>query len=57
MIKSKQYIFFTLNNFLKEGGGTVRMYGVLNSLAEMGHQVTIISNAQTLDKFHPDIIH
>jgi len=51
------YIFFTMNDFTKEGGGTIRMYGVLNELAKQGESITLISNAKSLVKFAPSIHH
>lgn len=52
----KEYVFFTMNNFEKEGGGTIRMYGILNSLSKSS-RVTLISNAIDTSKFHEDIQH
>ncbi len=51
------FIFFSANNFVKEGGGTIRILGIINELAEQGHDVTLISNAQKFDSFHPEIKH
>lgn len=51
------YIFFTLRDFNKVGGGSIRIYGVLNALAETGKQVILISNAKSHDQFHPSIRH
>lgn len=42
-----KYIFFTLNNFAYDGGSTIRMYGILNSLADKGHDVWLMSNAKS----------
>jgi glycosyltransferase involved in cell wall biosynthesis len=56
-VSQKEFIFFTLNVFQNEGGGTIRMYGVVNELAKQGHKVTLISNANSLEKFHPNIYH
>lgn len=50
-------VFFSLRTFEKDGGGTIRMYGILNALAEKGHEVIFISNAKKLDRFHPAIQH
>lgn len=55
--QEKEFIFFTLNNFEKEGGGTIRMYGLLNQLASEGKKVILISNAGDLTAFHPDVNH
>ncbi|MXV39153.1 glycosyltransferase [Flavobacteriaceae bacterium Ap0902] len=53
----KEYIFLSMNDFTKEGGGTIRILSILNSLAMKDHSVKFISNAQDLSKFHPDIQH
>jgi len=53
----KSLIFFTLNDFEREGGGTIRMYGVLNQLASQGYEITLISNAVNHQHFHPAIHH
>lgn len=37
-------IFFTMNDFSKEGGGTIRMLGLMNDLAILGKEVIFISN-------------
>lgn len=55
--ETKEYIFFSMNDFTNDGGGTIRMYGVLNALAKAGYNVTFISNAKTYSNFHPDIKH
>jgi len=53
----KTYIFFTLNDFKKDGGGTVRMQGIVNALAESGQNVVLASNAKMHDGFHVSIKH
>jgi glycosyltransferase involved in cell wall biosynthesis len=40
----KNFIFFTLNDFLLTDGGTIRMNGIVGSLSDMGNKVTLISN-------------
>lgn len=50
-------VFFSLNDFTVTSGGTIRMYGILNAMAKNGNQVVLISNAQDVSKFHPDIQH
>jgi glycosyltransferase involved in cell wall biosynthesis len=57
MDNNRNLIFFTLNNFQKEGGGTIRMYGLLNQLAKDGKEVILISNASNHALFHPAIKH
>ncbi len=53
----RDYIFFTLNDFSKDDGGTVRMYGILNALAKTGKNVILISNTMNYSNFHEDIKH
>ncbi|MGI9526118.1 MAG: glycosyltransferase [Weeksellaceae bacterium] len=53
----KNYTFLTMNDFSKEGGGTIRMYSIVNALAIKGHKVTLFSNAKNLRKFHENINH
>lgn len=55
--KKKPLIFFTLNDIQREGGGTIRMYGILNQLALEGYKITLISNAVSHQHFHPVIQH
>jgi|AGTN01.1.fsa_nt_gi Glycosyltransferase len=52
-----RYIFFTLRDFDKVGGGSIRIYGVLNALTEIGEEVILISNAEKLEQFHPSVHH
>lgn len=56
-MKIKEYYFLTLNDFSKEGGGTIRMYSIVNTLAQKGHKITLFSNAQDYSKFHHHIQH
>jgi glycosyltransferase involved in cell wall biosynthesis len=54
----KTIVCFTFSDFAKDGGGRVRIYGILNGLIESGHKVMLISNASLQeDKFHKDIEH
>ncbi|MDO5655723.1 MAG: glycosyltransferase family 4 protein [Flavobacteriaceae bacterium] len=50
-------VFFSANDFKTTSGGTIRMYGILNALAENGNQVIFISNASDYSEFHPNILH
>ena len=52
-----KYIFFSLRDFEFDVGESVRMYGLLNSLASLGHEVVFISNARKYHMFHPSIKH
>lgn len=51
------FFFFSMHNFEREDGGTVRMYGVMNALAEEGHEVVFISNVRDKTNFHSNIKH
>lgn len=55
--KQRKYVFFSMRDFKKDGGGSIRMYGLLNSLASNSAEVTFISNATAYEKFHPSIVH
>ena len=52
-----KFVFFSMRNFERDGGGSIRMYGVLNTLASKGHDILFISNAKNYGKFHQDIQH
>lgn len=52
-----KFIFFSLRDFTQDGGASIRMYGILNTLAAHNHQVVFISNAEVFNKFHPKIQH
>lgn len=51
------YIFFTLRDFKKVGGGSIRIYGVVNALAESGERVILISGVDDYTHFHSAIEH
>ncbi len=53
----RKYIFFTLNNFSQDDGGTLRMRGIINALAESDVSVTLISNTTLNNKFHHSVNH
>lgn len=53
----KPIIFFSVNDFTKTSGGTIRIYGILNALAKNNNQVTFISNTKDYSLFHPNITH
>ena len=53
----RKFIFFTLNDFTKDGGGTIRMKGIVNALANDGQKVWLVSNATSLEGFHESIEH
>ncbi len=52
-----KFVFFTFRDFIREGGGTIRMYGIINALAEKGENVILISNAKDYSKFHSAVKH
>lgn len=54
----KNFVFFTLNNFQKEGGGTIRMLGIINELTKIeGTNVTLISPILNKGKVHSSVTH
>ena len=52
-----RFVFFSMNDFRNEGGGTIRMLGILNELAERGNEVVLISNTLKNDSFNQKIKH
>lgn len=52
-----RFIFFSLRDFKFDVGESVRMYGILNSLAKEGKHVVFISNAEKFHMFDPTIKH
>lgn len=50
-------MFFSLNDFTHEGGGTIRMQGIMNELSKKGHEVIFISNTRKQSLFHEKIRH
>lgn len=46
-----------MNDFTKEGGGTIRMLGIMNELSIKGHEVIFISNTMKYDNFASSIKH
>ncbi len=53
----QNFVFFTMNNFQKEGGGTIRMLGIINELAKVNPNVTLISNIHDRSKVHASVKH
>jgi len=53
----KSFTFFTFNNFSIDDGGTIRMRGILNALAEKNQNVTLISNTKIYHNFNPSVKH
>lgn len=52
----KKFVFFTVNDFQKEGGGTIRMLGIMNELAKTADvDVTLISNIKDPCKLNSNI--
>ena len=52
-----KFIFFTLNHFFYDDGGTVRMRGIINALANNGQNVILLSNTKSYRNFHPSVKH
>lgn len=52
-----RFVFFSMNDFSHEGGGTIRMQGIMNELAKKGHEVIFISNTQKFHLFENSIQH
>lgn len=50
-------VFFTMNDFQKEGGGTIRMLGIINELAKIKEHIILISNIADRSKVHPNVKH
>src|SRR5690606_22407355 len=46
----EKFVFFTMNDFQKEGGGTIRMLGIVNELAKIHDDITLISNIKDPSK-------
>lgn len=54
---NRRLVFLTVNDFAKDGGGPVRMYGIVNALSRSGCPVTLISNASQSARFHHGVKH
>lgn len=52
-----KYFFFAMQDFQSDGGGSIRMYGILNELADQGKDVIFISNATNFANFDSRIKH
>lgn len=46
-----------MNDFSNEGGGTIRMQGIMNELSRKGHEVIFLSNTKKFYLFHQNINH
>lgn len=46
-----------MNDFVNEGGGTIRMQGIMNELSRKGHEVIFLSNTKKFHLFHENIKH
>ncbi len=51
----KKIVFFTMNDFRKEGGGTIRMLGIINELAKIHPDITLISNLDDHSKIDSSV--
>lgn len=52
-----RFVFFSMNDFGHEGGGTIRMQGIMNELSKMNHEVIFISNTKKFHLFEKNIQH
>lgn len=52
-----RFVFFAMNDFSHEGGGTIRMQGIMNELSKKGHDVIFISNTKKYHLFENTIQH
>ncbi|WP_293892619.1 glycosyltransferase family 4 protein [Flavobacterium sp.] len=52
-----RFVFFSMNNFEHEGGGTIRMLGIMNELSKRNHEVIFISNTKKFHLFEKNIKH
>jgi glycosyltransferase involved in cell wall biosynthesis len=52
-----RHIFFSMNDFTHEGGGTIRMQGIMNELSKKGQEVIFISNTKKQHLFENNIQH
>lgn len=52
-----RFIFFAISDFANEGGGTIRIQGILNELSKKGHEVILISNTKKKQLFHENVKH
>jgi glycosyltransferase involved in cell wall biosynthesis len=50
-----RFVFFSMNDFANEGGGTIRMLGIMNELAKKSHEVIFISNTKKFHLFEKNI--
>lgn len=53
----EQIVFFTMNDFQKEGGGTIRMLGIINELAKIKNNIILISNIKDESKVKANVKH
>lgn len=52
-----RFVFFSMNNYDHEGGGTIRMQGIMNELSKKNHEVIFISNTKKFHLFEKSIQH
>lgn len=53
----KKFVFFSMNDFRKEGGGTIRMLGIINELVNVNADITLISNIKDVSKVDERVKH
>ncbi len=54
-VRGKRFVFLTMNDMTRDGGGPVRIYGLLNALAGKGCEVTLLSNSTHIKQLGPDV--
>lgn len=50
-----RFIFFAISDFAHEGGGSIRIQGIINELSKKGHEVHLITNTTKKHLFHQDV--
>lgn len=53
----KDLVFFTMNDFQREGGGTIRMLGIINELANVRPNIILVSNILDKTKVNAAVKH
>ena len=53
----KHFYFFSMNDFSLIGGGAIRMIGIMEALANKGHDITLISNTKEKNRFPQTVKH
>lgn len=56
-MRMEAFVFFTMNDFTKEGGGTIRMLGIINELSHHDVEIYLVSNIIDKSKVSPSVKH